>query len=173
MPAPVIILNKPLWARIFTVLWGIEVLAGLGFAAGGFGLLGKGETGVAVVLIIAGLLLTIVGVVMTGISWQAARLTGPAIEMLPEGFRDRRITETVIPWSNLTWKVVFNGRAYSLQFDVDKDVRKTLHVYWAQRAMGVFNRSFNYPELTVLTLGTGKSAHQLGEILARFCSQKL
>ena len=34
--------------------------------------------------------------------------------------------------------------------------------------MGRFNRLFNYPELTVLTLGTGKTAHQLGDLMARY-----
>ena len=97
MPDPVIIMNRPFWARIFTAVWVIEVFAGLGFAAGGIGMLGAHETGVAAVLIISGLLLAVVGVVMVGITARAARLNGPAIEMRHEGFLDRRIAAQQSP----------------------------------------------------------------------------
>lgn len=173
MTEPVIIANRPFWARVFTFIWAIEVFAGLGFAAGGAGMLGGRETGVAVVLIAAGLLLSVVGVVMTGISSRSAGLRGPAVEMRREGFRDYRISDTVISWDKIGWDVVFNGRAYSLQVEVDPALRKTMKVYWAQAAMGRFNRLFNYPELTVLTLGTGLTAHQLGELMSRFRPQTL
>jgi hypothetical protein len=173
MPDPVIIINRPFWARVFTVIWIVEVVAGLGFAAGGIGMLGAHETGVAAVLIVAGLLLAAVGVVMAGLSIQAARLKGPAIEMRPEGLLDRRIAAQIIPWEAISWRIVFNGRAYSLQFDVAQVQRNDLRLYWAQAAMGQFNRMFSYPELTVLTLGTGHTAHQLGNQMDRFCPQKL
>ena len=33
--------------------------------------------------------------------------------------------------------------------------------------MGRFNRLFKYPELSVVTLGTGRTAHQLADLMAR------
>ena len=68
----------------------------------------------------------------------------------------------------MTWKVVFNSRAYSLQFDVRPPQREALEVYWEQPVMGRFNRMFKYPELTIVTPGTGRTAHQQADLMARF-----
>ena len=57
MPEPVIIANRPFWARISAVFWVIEIAVGLSFAAGGAGYTGSGENGAALVLVICSLLL--------------------------------------------------------------------------------------------------------------------
>lgn len=169
MAEPVIIHNKPFWARILTVFWMIEVAVGLIFAGVGASWIGAGENGIAGVMIGCGLLLSVAGVVMTGVSWRVWRLGhGPAIEFNAKGLVDRRISGQVIPWPAVSWAVIFNGRSYSLQFDVARPERAALEVYWEQRLMGRFNRLFNYPELTMVTLGTGKSAHTLGRLLEGF-----
>ena len=91
---------------------------GLVFAALGFSWLGGQENGMAWVLIVIGLMLAVASAMMTDVCWRVARVKGAAIEMTPEGFRDRRLSETVIAWADLSWAVVFNGRSYSLQFDL-------------------------------------------------------
>ncbi len=84
---------------------------------------------------------------------------------------DRRIADQLIPWPAIIWKVVFNSRAYSLQIDVRAPERQALNVYWEQRLMGRCNRLFKYPELTVVTSGTGHSTHQLAAMMVRFKPQ--
>ncbi len=168
MPEPVIIANRPLTARLLLPLWIIQTAMGLVFALAGLRLLGPGENGAAAVLIILGLVLAAAGVVMTGLSWRSAWLKGPAIEMTAEGFRDRRLSDQLIPWAALSWKLVFNGRGHAVQIDVAEPWRGNLGGFWAQRALGRFNRLFRHPEFTVLTLGTGRSAHAIAALLARF-----
>ncbi len=173
MAEPVIIHNRPFWARILTVFWAVEVAVGLVFAGVGASWLGAGENGLAGVTIGCGLLLAVVGVVMTGVSWRVWRLgQGPAIEMRDGGLVDRRIADATIPWAAISWAVIFNGRSYSLQFDVAPPERAALDVHWEQRLMGRFNRLFNYPELTMVTLGTAKSAHALGSLMESFKSPR-
>ena len=168
MPEPVIIANRTFWARISAMFWLIEIVVGLSFAAGGIGYIGSGQNGVAAVLVVCGLMLSGVGVVLAATSFRIWLLKGPAIEMRDDGFIDRRIVDQLIPWPAIIWKVVFNSRAYSLQIDVRAPERQALNVYWEQRLMGRFNRLFKYPELTMVTLGTGRTAHQLAELMARF-----
>jgi hypothetical protein len=165
MPEPVIIANRPFWARIFAIFWLIEIAAGLGFAAS---CVAAKETGVAIALAVGGLLLAAVGTVMAASSLRIWRLKGPAIAMSGEGLIDNRIAPQSIPWTAITYKVVFNSRAYSLQFDVDPPAREAIDVYWEHRLMGKFNRLLKFPELTVLTLGTGRSAHEIAGLMARF-----
>lgn len=168
MPEPVIIANRPFWARVFAVFWLIEIAVGLSFSAGGIGLAGSGESGVVAVLFACGLILAAVGVVMAASALRIWSLKGPAIEMRTDGFIDRRTADQLIPWQAISWKVVFNSRTYSLQLDVKPPEREALKVHWEQGLMGRLNRMFKYPELTVLTLGTGKTAHQLADLMARF-----
>ncbi len=113
-------------------------------------------------------MLAAAGVVMASLSWRIARLKGPALELSDRGLLDRRLSPQVIPWAAIRWKVVFNGRSYSLQFDIAEPHRSGTAVYWDQRVMGWLNRLFRFPELTVVTLGTGKSAEVLGRELAKF-----
>ena len=51
MPEATTILNRPFWARVLLVFWGVEVAMGLLFAKVGFGWLGPSENGMAVLLI--------------------------------------------------------------------------------------------------------------------------
>lgn len=168
MPETVIIENRPRWAWALALLWAIETVAGLGFAASGTMWLGAHENGAAAVLIGMGLLLVAAGVVMTAQCLRIARLKGAAIVMGGEGFLDRRVAERVIPWEAISWRIVFNGRSYSLHFSVAEPVRAGLSPHWEQRAMGRFNRLFGYPEFAMMTLGTGKSLGALAELMQRF-----
>ena len=43
MPEATTILNRPFWARVLLVFWGVEVAMGLLFAKVGFGWLGPSE----------------------------------------------------------------------------------------------------------------------------------
>ncbi len=36
--------------------------------------------------------------------------------------------------------------------------------------MGKLNRTFKYPEFTILTLGTGKTAHEIADLMKAFKS---
>ncbi len=168
MNSPVIIENRPRWAWAFTVLWAVETLAGIGFAASGVMWLGAHENGAAAVLIGMGLLLVAAGIVMTAQSFRVARLKGAAIIMSDDGLTDRRLSEKAIPWDAITWRIVFNGRSYSLHFSVAEPARSRLAPYWEQRALGRFNRLFGYPEFAMVTLGTGKNLGALADVMQRF-----
>ena len=168
MPAPVTIPNKPFWARLLVPFWAIEVLMGLYFAWIGLSRLGPGENGMAVLLLVMGLLLAAAGVVMTGLALRVALLKGDALEFTEDGFRDRRLSPDLIPWEALRWKIIFNGRGHSLQFDLEPSVRKGFRAYWHQHALARFNRLFKQPEFTVVTLGTGLDARDIGKRLETF-----
>jgi hypothetical protein len=168
MPEATTILNRPFWARVLLVFWGVEVAMGLLFAKVGFGWLGPSENGMAVLLIALGLLLALAGVVMTGLCWRIARLKGPAIEMTAEGLLDRRLAPTRIGWEHVAWKLVFNGRSHALHLDVGEPARSNLRPFWEQRAMGLFNRLFRYPEFTIVTLGTGLSSRKIATRMEAF-----
>ena len=167
-PAPVTIPNRPFWARLLVPFWAIEVLMGLYFAWIGLSRLGPGENGMAVLLLVMGLLLAAAGVVMTGLAFRVARIRGTALEFTAEGFRDHRLSPILIPWEALRWKVIFNGRGHSLQFDLEPGFRKGFRAYWHQRALAGFNRLFKQPEFTVVTLGTGLNARDIGKRLEAY-----
>ncbi|WP_373505654.1 hypothetical protein [Aestuariivirga sp.] len=168
MPDTVLIANKPFWARILAPFWVIETGSGLVFAWVGSSWLGGEENGVAWVLIAGGLLLAVAGVIMARLSWRVARLADAALELSDAGLLDRRLSPDLIPWEAIAWKVVFNGRSYSLQFDLTEPQRSGLAVYWDQKLVGRFNRLFGFPEFTAVTLGTGLTAHHLGECFSQF-----
>jgi hypothetical protein len=168
MPEPVIIPSRPFWARVLLPFWMLQVAMGGLFAAAGIRLLGPGENGGAAILILMGLLLAAAGVVLTGLTWRIARLRGPAIEMTAEGLLDRRLARQRIPWEALAWKIIFNGRSYSVQLDVAEPARSGLGVYWHQRAAGLVSRMLRQPEFSVVSMGTGLSAHEIGKRMERF-----
>lgn len=168
MPAPVLIPNRPLIARLLLLFWLAEIVVGLLFAAAGFGLLRPGENGGAVVLIIMGLVLGLAGVVMAGHCWRIARLSGNAIEMTEAGLMDHRLSARPIPWEAITWEVLFNGRSYSLQMNIAEPARKAAGIAWPARALGLFSRMLRHPEFNVATLGTGLSADEIGQRMAAF-----
>ena len=168
MPDPVIIENRPLRACLMALLWLAETGFGVLVAATGGRWLGPTENGAAVLAIGAGAIAVAAGVVMALIAGRAACLKGAAIEMTAEGFRDRRLSDRLVPWPAMDWKVVFNGSAYSLHFDLAAEARRHYRVGLANHAVCLFNRAFRYPEFTVLTLGTAKSAHQIAKLMDRF-----
>jgi hypothetical protein len=88
--------------------------------------------------------------------------------MSEAGFLDRRLADVVTPWDAVAWKIVFNGRSYSLQFDAAEPHGSSLRRHWDQRLMGRLNRLFKYPEFTILTLGTAKNVAELGALMSRF-----
>ena len=161
--------NKPFWARFFTVFWAIEAVMGLVFAALGFSWLGGQENGVAWVLIVIGL--------------HARRGQrhddGRVLARRPpqgHGHRDDRagfprpaaVADPDPVGRPLTWAVVFNGRSYSLQFDLTPEIRSRYRVSWGNRMAAAMNRAFRYPEFTVMTLGTGKGISQLDQLMRQF-----
>lgn len=168
MPEPVIIPNRPFWARVLLPFWVLQMAMGALFAAAGLRMLGPGENGAAVILILMGLLLVTAGAVLAGLSWRIASLRGNAIEMTAEGLLDRRLARQRIPWEAISWKVIFNGRSYSVQMDVAEQARNTLGLYWHQRASGLVSRMLRQPELSVVSIGTGLSAHEIAARMQRF-----
>lgn len=168
MPAPVLITNRPLLPRLLLLFWVAEIAVGLLFAAAGHGLLGPGENGGAVVLMLMGLVLVVAGVVMAGHCWRSASLSGPAIEMTETGLMDHRLSRQPIPWDAIGWKVIFNGRSYALQMDIAEPARSAAGISWSARALGLFSRMLRQPEFNVTTLGTGLSAEDIGKRMTAF-----
>ena len=168
MPAPVNIPNRPLLPRLLVLFWVAEIAVGLLFAAAGYELLGPSENGGAAVLILMGLVLVVAGIVMAGHCWRIASLSGNAIEMTEEGLMDRRLSARPIPWDAISWKVIFNGRSYSLQMDVTEPARSAAGIAWPARALGLFSRLLRQPEFNVASLGTGMSAEEIGKRMAEF-----
>ena len=66
MPAPVLIPNRPLIARLLLLFWVAEIAVGVLFVLAGYGLLRPSENGGAAVLIIMGVVLCLAGVIMVG-----------------------------------------------------------------------------------------------------------
>lgn len=168
MPAPVLIVNRPTLPRLLLLFWVAEIAMGLLFAWAGVKLLGPAENGGAMVLIVMGLVLAAAGLVMAGLCWRIARLRGNAIEITEAGLLDRRLSQEIIPWEAISWKVIFNGRSYSLQVDVTEPARSAAGMFWPPRAMGLFSRMLRQPEFTVSALGTGLSAHDIAKRLEAF-----
>lgn len=168
MRQPVIIENRSSWARILAVFWVAEVVLGLAFTAAGASWIGVEQPVLVAAILIGGLLLAAIGVPMAAGSRRIARLPGSAVEMSEDGFRDRRIAEVVTPWQAIAWKIVFNGRSYSLQFDVAEPYRNALRLHWDQRLLAFLNRALGYPEFTVVTLGTGHGVDELGRLMFQF-----
>jgi len=171
MPDPVIIENRPLIARLLLMFWVAEIGVGLLFVLAGANLLRPAENGGPILLMVMGLVLVLAGLVMTGLCWRIARLKGPAIEMTAAGLTDHRLARRPIPWEAISWKVIFNGRSYSLQLDIAEPHRKSVGVFWYQRALGLFSRMLRQPEFNVATLGTGLSAEEIGQRMASYRPQ--
>lgn len=161
MPESVIIQNRPLIARLLLLLWLAEIMVGLLFVAAGVKLWGPQENGGAAMLMLMGAVLAAAGAVMAGLCWRVSRIRGAALELTAEGLLDRRLSLKRLPWEAVRWKVIFNGRSYSLQMDLAEPARSECRIFWPQRALGWFSRTLRQPEFTVVTLGTGLSAHQL------------
>ncbi len=168
MTEPVIIANRPFWPRVTTVFWALETAVGLLFAALGTAWLGGDENGAPVLMIVMGLMLALAGAVMTNVVWQAARLKGPAILASEHGFQDRRLSEQKIGWDHLQWKVVFNGRNWSLRFDIDDTLRSQFRVCWGNRVLALLNRALRYPAFGVMTLGTSMGTNDLSAVMSKF-----
>ncbi|MCA3562540.1 MAG: hypothetical protein IOC82_16100 [Aestuariivirga sp.] len=168
MPAPVLLPNRPILPRLLLLFWVAEIAVGVLFAVAGYGLLGPSGNGGAAVLILMGLVLAVAGAVMAGHCWRSARLTGNAIEMTEAGLMDRRLSAHPIPWEAISWKVIFNGRSYALQMDVAEPAQSAAQIAWSARALGLFSRLLRQPEFNVAALGTGLSAHDIGQRMAAF-----
>lgn len=161
MQEPIIIMNRPFWARALLLLCVIELVMGSLFIYGGaaYGSSIALTLGILIVALFAGL---------AWFSWPSAWLRGAVIEMGAEGLRDRRLSETVIPWETIRWKILFNGRSYSLKFDVAEPTLGMLRPSLPRRSLALLNRLVGYPAFTMATLGTGLSSHQLAARMERF-----
>jgi hypothetical protein len=168
MPAPVLIPNRPLVARLLLLFWVAEIAVGVLFALAGYGLLRPSENGGAAVLIIMGVVLCLAGMVMVGHCWRIANLVGNAIELTDAGLLDRRLSANPIPWDTISWKVIFNGRSYSLQMNIAEPARSAAVIAWPARALGLLSRVLRQPEFAIASLGTGLSAHDIGARFAPF-----
>ena len=152
---------------VLTVFWYAE--AAVGIALGGFGLtLLESEDGWLVAALLAGsAVLVTAGLLMGSVSLSTLRIKGPVIEMDRTGFRDRRLSEQVVPWKAMRWGVFSTGRGgSSLQFDVDSPVG--YRVGRANRILAAINRTLRFPPYTVMPLGTGRSVAELAEMISRF-----
>lgn len=161
MPETVIIPNRPFWARALLLLCAVEIGMGLLFIY-------AGATQPSGFVLVLGCLITALFLWLAAFAWPIARLREPALELRPEGLLDRRLAPSVIPWEAISWKILFNGRAYSLKFDVAEHARQALSPSVPNQLAGRFNRLWRHPEFTIHTLGTGLSADQLGDKLKLF-----
>ncbi len=168
MPAPVIIENRPLLPRLLLLFWIASAAMGLLFAVAGLRLLGPGEKGGAIALLLLGMTLTASGIIMGGLCWRISRIRGPAVELTSEGLLDHRLSPSRIAWQAIQWKIVFNGRTHNVQFDVTPSARRDLGIYWPQRVLSLFSRLLGRPAFTVVALGTGHSTHQLAALMEGF-----
>jgi hypothetical protein len=169
MPDALTIENRPLIARLLLMLWVAEIGVGLLFVLAGINMLRPAENGGPILLMVMGLVLVLAGLVMSGLCWRITRLkTGTAIEMTAAGLTDHGLAPRAIPWEAVSWKVIFNGRSYSLQLEIADPHRKNAGVFWYQRALGLFSRMLRHPEFNVATLGTGLSAEEIGQRMASF-----
>jgi len=168
MPAPVLIPNRPLVARLLLLFWVAEIAVGVLFALAGYGLLRPSENGGAAVLIIMGVVLCLAGIVMVGHCWRIVNIVGNAIELTDAGLLDRRLSANPIPWDTISWKVIFNGRSYSLQMNIAEPARSAAGIAWPARALGLLSRVLRQPEFAIASLGTGLSAHDIGARFAPF-----
>jgi hypothetical protein len=168
MPAPVLIPNRPLIARLLLLFWVAEIAVGVLFAVAGYGLLRPSENGGAAVLIIMGVVLCLAGVVMAAHCWRIATLSGNAIELTEAGLLDRRLSARPIPWDTISWKVIFNGRSYSLQMNIAEPARSVAAIAWPARALGLLSTMLRQPEFAIAALGTGLSAHDIGARITPF-----
>jgi hypothetical protein len=164
----VLIPNRPLVARLLLLFWVAEIAVGVLFALAGYGLLRPSENGGAAVLIIMGVVLCLAGMVMVGHCWRIANLVGNAIELTDAGLLDRRLSANPIPWDTISWKVIFNGRSYSLQMNIAEPARSAAGIAWPARALGLLSRVLRQPEFAIASLGTGLSAHDIGARFAPF-----
>lgn len=161
MPEPVIIPNRPFWARALLFLCVIELGMGALFIYAGF-------TQSSVLLPVLGVLIIALFLGLSAFAWPIAWLREAAIEMRPEGLLDRRIAPALIPWEAISWKILFNGRSYSVKFNVAEPAYRGIALSPPNRLAAAFSRLWRHPEFTIHTLGTGLSAHQLGEKLKYF-----
>ena len=168
MPAPVLIPNQPLIARLLLLFWLAEIGVGVLFVVAGYGLLRPSENGGAATLIIMGVVLCLAGVVMAAHCWGIAKLTGNTIELTEFGLLDRRLSASPIPWEAISWKVIFNGRSYSLQMNIAEPERSKAGIAWSARALGLISRVLRQPEFAIAALGTGLSAHDIGARITPF-----
>ena len=168
MPAPVLIPNRPLIARLLLLFWVAEIAVGVLFVLAGYGLLRPSENGGAAVLIIMGVVLCLAGVMMVGHCWRIANLVGNALEMTDAGLLDRRLSAKLIPWDAIAWKVIFNGRSYSLQMNIAEPARSSAGIAWPARALGLLSKLLRQPEFAIAALGTGLSAHDIGARITPF-----
>lgn len=157
------------WPRVMLAFWLIEAVLGLMFAGMGLGWLGHEQPLLLAAVTAGGLILAFAGLVMAAVCWAAAWPGGPAIEMSPAGFRDRRIADRLIPWASMRWGIVATGRGVaSLQFDVDPGLARQLQVRPGSRWTGRLNRLFGYPQFTVMPLGTGKPVQELADLMSGY-----
>lgn len=168
MPSPVTIPNRPTLPRLLLLFWLAEIGVGLLFSLAGYELLGPAENGGAVVLMLMGAVLVVAGLLMAAHCWRIASLSGNAIEMTEAGLHDRRLSRRPIPWEAIDWKVIFNGRSYAVQMNVDAPARGAAGIAWHARTLGLFSRLLRQPELNVSALGTGLSAHDIGARMTPF-----
>lgn len=154
--------------RLLLLFWLAEIAVGLLFALAGYELLGPGENGGAMVLMLMGAVLTLAGIIMAAHCWRIARLSGTAIEMTDAGLLDRRLADRSIPWEAIGWKVIFNGRSYAVQMNVAEPARSAAGIAWHARALGLFSKLLRQPEFNVPALGTGLSAHDIGSRMSAF-----
>lgn len=168
MPAPVLIPNRPLIARLLLLFWVAEIAVGVLFVVAGYGLLRPNENGGAAVLIIMGVVLCLAGAIMVGHCWRIATLSGNAIELTDTGLLDRRLSAGPIPWDAIAWKVIFNGRSYSLQMNIAEPARSAAGIAWPARALGLLSKLLRQPEFVIAALGTGLSAHDIGARIKPF-----
>ena len=81
-------------------------------------------------------------------------LVGNAIELTDAGLLDRRLSANPIPWDTISWKVIFNGRSYSLQMNIAEPARSSAGIAWPARALGLLSKLLRQPEFAIAALGS-------------------
>jgi hypothetical protein len=116
----------------------------------------------------SGLFFVWVGANLGMAAWYTLRFKHEMVVFDTSGFCDRRISPNLIPWADLEWRTAIGGKSVSLMFDVKPAIRQELVLTFPARQLAVLNRLTGYPQFTVMSLGTGKSAMELASLMSQF-----
>ncbi len=96
------------------------------------------------------------------------RLPEPILSIGPDGLRDRRLSDALIPWEAIRWRRVIlsttraNGDTVQLWIDTDVPIRP------AMRALALGNRLVGRPPYSVLTFALGIQTDAIAGAMNRF-----
>lgn len=127
-----------------------------------------GQPWLIAALVALGALVILAGLSMCLAAWQIMQLSGPVLEFTEAGFRDYRLSRAVIPWDRLSWWIGPSLMGPVLRIDLDRRLATRLGLPRWMSVMSTVNRALALPPHSVMTLGTGLSVEEIGDLMARY-----